>query len=254
MEWLPFVEDCRSYFDAGRENSLFPLVEAVDRLYRIVPEKAPFPRSAANDQSTDSFDRCFFVCHRAFLSSAMLIAGSLPEDGEALTRRALEAAKTCLAIKIDPANGDAWLALEARLKRLRNRAAGRKPEPLHINYKKVKLEPLYQEVDREIGILSDFSVHFTPEFFGRYEWEEKPRPDGGFTINFGLMKGAVEMGFLMLCKHHELIIRVFDRCQDGGVLQNADVRDALLQVYESHDHYRQLVEPTLKVMIAELKP
>ncbi len=59
LEWNSFVENCRTYFDDGRQNGLFPLIEAIDELYRLAPEKAPFPRTAANDQSSDSFHQCF---------------------------------------------------------------------------------------------------------------------------------------------------------------------------------------------------
>jgi hypothetical protein len=254
MKWLPFVEGCRSFFDAGRENSLFPRVEAIDAVYRIAPEKSPFSHSKSNDESSDSFDRCFFVCHRAFLSSAMATASSLPKDGEAITRRALEAAKTVLAIKADAANGEIWQAAPARVKRWQQRGQKENPNPLRLHYKNVHTEPLYQELQAEIGALSDFFVHFTPEYFGRYTWEEKQRADGGFDISFGLPEGAIELGFLMLSKHHELIFRAVNRCQDGKMLRHPEVAQALDLVYELHEHYRQLVNPALDAMLQKAKP
>jgi hypothetical protein len=246
LSWRSFVDGCRGFFNGGRENSLFPLVEAMDEVYQLVPVKSPFPRSKTNDESTDSFDRCFFVCHRAFLSSAMAIGNGLPEDGEAITRRALEAAKTCLAIKADQANGDIWLDAQSRVNRWRQREQGSVPKQIHLRYGKVQTEPLYQELQAEIGLLSDFSVHFTPEYFGRYTWEETPRPEGGFDVSFGLQEGAIELAFLMLNKHHELIIRVFDRCQDGRILCHSEVARALGRVHALHEHFRQFVNLTRK--------
>lgn len=251
MEWDSFVEGCRKFFDEGRKGSLFPLVEAMDRVYQIAPVKSPFLRSRANDQATDSFNRCFFTCHRTFLSSAMAIASGLPEDGEAITRRALEIAKTCFAIKVDPENGNIWRSDEARLQRWRQRGHGEKPKPLRTPYEKVRTEPLYQELETEIGTLSDFAVHFTPEYFSRYTWEETPRPDGGSDVSFGLREGAIELAFLMLIKHHELVIRVFDYCQDGRMLQHPEIREALGRVQWLQNHYHTLVAPTIEAMVSQ---
>jgi len=249
MNWLSFVDGCRSSFDGGRENSLFPLVEAMDKVYQLAPEKSPFPRSKTNNESIGLYDRCFFVCHRAFLSSATAVGSSLPEDGEAISRRALEAAKTCLAIKADSANGEVWLNAQARANRWKQRGQGGMPKQLRLKYGRVETESLYQELQAEIGALSDFSVHFTPEYFSRYTWEETPRPEGGVKGSFGLSEGAIELGFLMLSKHHKLIIRVFDRCQDGKMLRNPDVKDAFDRVHALDEHFRQLLGPTLDAMI-----
>ncbi len=248
LEWNAFVESCHTYFEGRRQNSLFPLVEAIDGLYQLAPEKAPFPRSAANEQSSDSFHQCFFVCHKAFLSAAMMTAMALPEDGEGITRRALEAAKTCLAIKLDPANGEIWNAFQKRVTRWRERHQGKVPKTLALQYNKVQAEPLYQELQGEIGSLSDFGVHFTPEFFGRYVWEEQRRPEGGNEYSFGLVAGEVEIGFLRLSKHHELIFRVFDRCQDGRMLSHPEVRAALDHVCSLHNHFLQLLKPRMDAM------
>ncbi len=55
----------------------------------------------------------------------------------------------------------------------------------------------------------------------------------------------------MLCKHHELIVRVFDRCQDGKMLQQPAVRKAIYSVHDLHEHFRQLLAPIFDAMIRE---
>ena len=190
-----------------------------------------------------------FRMHRTFLSAAMATGSGLPEDGEATTRRALEAAKTCLAIKADAANLEVWLSAEKRLERWKQRGQGVIPKNLALNYSNsVKSEPLYEELQAEIGALSDVAVHFTPEYFWRYSWEETPLPGGGRDFSFGLNVGAIELAFLMLSKHHELIIRVFDRCEDGRMLQNPEVARAHRYVHYLHEHFRTLAKPAMDAM------
>jgi hypothetical protein len=168
MKWMPFVENCQRFFEEGKINGLYPLMEAIDELYRLAPEKSPFLNDAPDEQAR-IFAKCFFVCHRTFLSAATATGSGLPEDGEAITRRALEAAKTCLAIKADPANLEVWLSGEKRLARWKQRGQGDTPKNLQLNYSSsVKSEPLYEELQAEIGTLSDVAVHFTPEYFWRY--------------------------------------------------------------------------------------
>ena len=170
MSWMPFVENCRKFFEEGKINSLYPLVEALDALYRVGPEKSPFLlQDAQADERARIFARCFFVSHRTLLSAAMATGSGLPEDGEAITRRALEAAKTCLAIKADPANLEVWISAEKRLARWKQRGQGQIPKSLQLNYSDaVKNEPLHAELQTEFGSLSDVASHFTPEFFWRY--------------------------------------------------------------------------------------
>jgi hypothetical protein len=77
----------------------------------------------------------------------MATGSGLPEDGEAITRRALEAAKTCLAFKADPANLEVWLSAERRLERWKQRGQGAIPKNLTLNYSNsVRSEPLYEDL------------------------------------------------------------------------------------------------------------
>lgn len=248
LSWMSFLEKCRSFFEEGKTNSLYPLMDAIDDLYRMAPANSPFvPPGAGGDEKARIFAKCFFVCHRTFLSAATAIGSGLPEDGEAITRRALEAAKTCLAIKIDVANKEVWLSAEKRFERWKQRGRGAVPKTLALNYSSsVKNEPLYRELQSEIGTLSDFSVHFTPEYFSRYSWEETPLLGGGTDFSFGLNVGAIELAFLMLSKHHQLIIRVFDHCEDGRMLQNSEVARAYAHVQYLHEYFHKLIKPVLE--------
>ena len=252
MSWMPFVENCRKFFDEGKINSLYPLVEATDDLYRLAPEKSPFlPPGGPGSEQERIFAQCFFVSHRTLLSAAMAIGSGLPEDGEAITRRALEAAKTCLAIKADSANLEVWLSGEKRLARWKQRGQGQIPKSLQVNYSDaVKSEPLYAELQTEFGSLFDVASHFTPEFFWRYTWEET-LPGGGRDFSFGLNVGAIELAFLMLSKHYELIFRVFDRCQDGRMLQNPDVERAHQYVLYLRNKVHELAKPALDALIKD---
>jgi hypothetical protein len=120
-----------------------------------------------------------------------------------------------------------------------------------VSFNNVKTEPLYEELQSEIGALSDVAVHFTPEYFWRYSWDETPLPGGGREFSFGLNPGAIELAFLMLSRHHELIIRVFDRCEDGRMLQNPDVARAHAYVLYLHERFLKMAQPAITAMIEE---
>lgn len=251
LSWMPFVENCRKFFDEGKVNSLYPLMEAIDELYRVAPEKTPFlPQCQPENDQDRIFAKGFFVCHRTFLSAATATGSGLPEDGEAITRRALEAAKTCLAIKVDPTNLEVWLSAEKRRERWEQRGQGAIPKSLTLNYINVKNEPLYEELQGGIGALSDFGVHFTPEYFWRYSWVEAPLSGGARDFSFGLKVGAIELAFLMLSKHYELVLRVFDRCEDGRMLQHPEVERAHAFVLYLHKKFHDLVKPAIAGMTA----
>lgn len=61
--------------------------------------------------------------------------------------------------------------------------------------------------------------------------------------------GAIELAFLLLSKHHELIFPVFDRCEDGSMLRHEEVARAHAYVQYLHEHYRKLSKPALDAMI-----
>jgi hypothetical protein len=183
----------------------------------------------------------FMICHRALLSAATSTGSGLPEDGPGITRRALEAAKTALAIKADPDNLKVWRAIDLRKDRWNTRARGEKPKrTVNPQFKGVDAEPLYQDLQAVIGTLSDFTVHFTPEHVTSYEWVENSRPDGTIERWFGVDKDVVAMELLMMSEQHLLIIRVFDRCLDGKLLEQPDVKQVAQRAMTLH---KDLLQP-----------
>lgn len=143
-------------------------------------------------------------------------------------------------MRADPENFKVWKAIDARTDRWTARAQGETPKgPVNLQYKGVAAEPLYQELQAIIGTLSDFTVHFTPEHVGQYEWEQTSRPDGGTDRSFGVNENAVAKEMLMLAGQHRLIIRVFDHCLDGNLLKHPDVKQVALRAL---DLYKDLLQ------------
>ncbi len=63
-------------------------------------------------------------------------------------------------------------------------------------------------------------------------WARKqiPQPDGTTETSFGLDEDAVAKEFLMMAGQHRLIMRVFDHCLDGKLLQEPAVRELAQRV------------------------
>ncbi len=218
------MEESRKFFDANRGCPMFGLIETLDELYRVGQAKAPFPKTGT--EKDDLFQMCFLVCHRALLSAATCVGSGLPEDGAAITRRALEAAKVALAITVDAGNLEQWRALATRTGRWEDRGKGIRPKggPVNPQYKGLAGEPLHEDLMTVIAVLSDFTVHFTPEHVLGYEWERTTNKDGTTNIAFGADEDAVANGSLLLADQHRLILRVFDRCLDGKLYRDATVQ------------------------------
>ena len=96
----------------------------------------------------------------------------------------------------------------------------------------------------EVGSLTDIAVHFTPEFFWRYIWEERKRRNGGSDFSFGLVPGAIELAILMLCMQDHIIIRAFHYGYDGRLQSNPCVSWAIDKVA----YYRISLQICLKRM------
>jgi hypothetical protein len=56
----------------------------------------------------------------------------------AITRGAVEAARTALGIKLDPENGAKWLSFNERMERWKKRTLNEKPKTLRIEMANVK--------------------------------------------------------------------------------------------------------------------
>ncbi len=103
---------------------------------------------------------------------------------------------------------------------------------MNPQYNGVAADPLYQELKAVIGVLSDFTVHFTPEHVGQYEWEHTSRRDGTTNISIGMKEDAVAKELLMMAGQHRLIMRVFDRCLDGKFLKPPKVKQVAQQALD----------------------
>jgi hypothetical protein len=231
-DWETFVYSSRSFFDANRGSPLFQLIQTLDELYRLVHINGPFPKTGV--EQDEFLRKCFVICHWAMLAAATNTASGLPEYGPAITRRALEAAKVCLAIKAHRDNFDEWKAFEQRSARWSARASGDKPKgpPVSPRYKHVSSSLFYREIQGLIGVLSDAAVHFTPEYFGGYIWEETSNPDETADISLSVGENAVAYRCFQLVSQYLFIVRVFDYCLDAKLFANTDVRRSTQKVID----------------------
>jgi hypothetical protein len=188
-------------------------------------------RAMPADGVPNTFGRFLLICDKAMRAGAMLIAARQPEDSVAITRRAIEAAKTALAIKLNDANVANWLSSEERMARWAARQSNEKPKFFKIALENVKGDPLIDELDAFLGILSDAYVHFTPEFYSSLAWEVRANAEGAggqIILNyFHTNEREIERHYTLLAAVHGLILRAFDRCADGRMLQDSACRESV---------------------------
>lgn len=171
------------------------------------------------------FGRFVLLCHKSLLSAAGLIAQGQPEDSVGITRRAVEAARVGLAIRLNDQNAAQWLSYQERHDRWLRRQAGEKPRAFRVEFVDLRGEPLVEALDRWLGILSDAYVHCTPEFYDSLDWDERVSPDGAgemFLHYFHRDTREVERQFITLAAVHGSILKAFDRCFHGGISANAE--------------------------------
>jgi len=77
-------------------------------------------------------------------------------------------------------------------------------------------------------------VHFTPEHVLQYEWERTSNQGGTSDIAFGVSEDAIAKELLMIANQHRLILRVFDRCLDGQLYRDSDVKQIAHQAFEQY--------------------
>jgi hypothetical protein len=199
------------------------MIGALEEAYRAALEA--FPSSG----TSTIFGRFLLICDKSMRTAAMLVAGCQPEDSVGVTRRALECAKTALAIKLNDTNVANWLSQEERLARWAARKEGKKPKSFRVDLESVKGDPLIDQLGDMIGVLSDASVHFTPEFYSNLAWEVRIRedsPTGHIFLNyFHTSDREIERAFLSLYAAHGLILNAFDRCTDGKLSENARFKE-----------------------------
>jgi hypothetical protein len=173
------------------------------------------------------------VCHQGLFSAASCIARGIPLDAPAASRRALEAARVALAIKLDPANAEKWAAFEGRMARWDARDEKQKAPKLTINFNALKGDPLGDEAALQMGILSDIAVHFTPEYLSNVDFTVV---DGGSQLYSDYIEdddAEIARYLRSLVAVHMTILKIFDRCTDGAFLKNPAYRLAMAALQES---------------------
>jgi len=199
---------------AGSENPHFTkLMAALDEAYRAAIRAMP------PDGIPVVFGKFLLICDKAMRAASVLVAARHPEDSVAITRRAIEAAKTTLAIKLNAKNADNWLAESTRSERWSLRLSNEKPKSFQVHWEDIKSEPLINELETFLGIISDAYVHFTPEFYSSLAWEIRPnkKDSGGaiFLQYFHTDEREIERHYIMLAAVHTVILKAFDKALDG---------------------------------------
>jgi len=191
------------------------LVEPVHRLYESATDLIP-------KESPVIFGRLLLLSDRNLLSAAALTLRALPDDGAAMTRRALEAARLALAIKHDRTNLERWIAFAKRMERWNQRDEGTTPKALRLNLVSPPKHRVYAQLGRQVGVLSDAAVHFTPEFLHQQAWHTADTPHPTVRLNY-LIKDlrAIEQGLWGLAADHLLCLEAFDECYAGAFSQDA---------------------------------
>lgn len=183
------------------------LGDLTDRLYEravtLVPKSSPPP-----------FGQLLLICHRSFLSALTLIGQAQPDDAAPISRRAIEAVRIALAVKRNPESAVKWAAYEQRMERWQARNRGEKPKALSLKLDLPRDHPILAELEKQLGILSDSSVHFTPEYFGSQHWF---RSEARIELRyFTSDQRTIELDLITLAGVHASILRIFDECLDGS--------------------------------------
>jgi hypothetical protein len=213
-----FIQGQRDNLDQVRRSPHFrELIGAMDAAYRSAVDAVP------RIGVPIIFGRILLVCHKSMLSAATLIAQGQPEDSTGVTRRALEASKVALAIKINDANALQWTAYQERHDRWLKRQQNEKPRSFVVRFADVQGDPLMDRIDTHLGILSDASVHFTPEFYSNLDWEVNRTEDGNGEVYlnyFHRSQREIERQFIALSAVHLTILEALDRCCDERLRQD----------------------------------
>ena len=237
-----YIKAQRENLEVGKQSPYFKdLLEAIHRAYKVA-----LGLKLADDYPR-IFAKFFMICHKSLLSAGVLIAQRQPEDSGAITRRAVETAKTALAIKLNEKNVQLWIAFDDRHSRWVTRQKGGIPRPFHFRPEGIGDDPLMEMLNKYFGILSDTHVHFTPEFYSVLDWQERPAdegPGGEIGLNFFHTNDRqVELQFITLGTIHGRILDVFDRCFDGRFRQDAAMLSSLKNLWRIgktlNDQYQQ---------------
>jgi hypothetical protein len=217
MSLAGYVDTQRLNFEAIKDSPHYSrLIETVDRLYRTAIELGPAhcPRLC--------FGKMLLMSHKSLLSSATLIARGQPEDAALVSRRAIEIGHLAIAVHLDSQNYVKWLDAQRRTARWEERRKGQRPksEPAHKWGWEVVTHPLLTELRTFLGMISDSSAHFTPEFEGGLQWSESVTPGETVTLlldYFDTTKRVIHCAFLNLAGIHLKLLDVFDACFKDGL-------------------------------------
>ena len=144
----------------------------------------------------------------------------------------MEGARVALAIKINDANALQWTAYQERHDRWLRRQQNERPRHFVVQFRDVRGDTLIERIDTHLGILSDASVHFTPEFYASLDWQVNRTADtqGEVYLNyFQRGRREIERQFIALSAAHLTILEALNRCCDGRFQQNEDCRQRLAE-------------------------
>jgi hypothetical protein len=225
-----YIQAQRNNLDIGRQTPLFrELIGDADRAYRAVVD-------AHAENASPIFGQLILICHKSLVSAATLTAQSQPDDGAAITRRAVEVARTALAIKLNDQNAEQWLSFQQRHERWLRRQQNERPRTFQVHFQSIKGESLIDDLDNMLGVLSDLAVHFTPEYFIALDWEERRDSSGKgaiFLNYFHRDAREIERRLIYLGAAHLKILEVFDRCLDGWFRSTPAIWGALSTFIET---------------------
>ena len=178
--------------------------------------------------SSPLFGQLLLLCHKSFLSALILIGQAQPDDADPISRRAIEAARLALAVKSNPENAVKWAAYEKTMERWQARNRSEHPPPVYPKLELPRSHPFLGELEKQLGILSDTSVRFTPEYFGSQSWiRSKTRIHLRY---FTSDQRTIERHLMTLVGIHANVLRIFDECLDGALFSNQDWKDLWQQL------------------------
>jgi hypothetical protein len=158
--------------------------------------------------------KLLWLCHRSFMVAALLIARGHPDDAGPVTRRAIETARVAFALTYNRENLDLWAQYDARRARWAARQEGRKPPSLALDpFKFPKPHPVLDKLGLWLGIYSDMTAHFTPEYLSHYEIER--RGDHLFMNFFVTDREDLDRALRACAAVHLAILDLFDEATKG---------------------------------------
>jgi hypothetical protein len=222
----PFTQYLAAQFNRStiflRNDTFTRLIGAADAAYEIA-------RTRGQNISAGRA-RILLTCHQSMYSAASSIARGVPLDAAAASRRALEGARTALAIKIDRKNAVRWTAFEERLSRWDARKEDEKPPKLKIEYEALNGDALAEKLATFIGILSDGAVHFTPEFLSRIDFQNRNHGAQVFSDYLEADDQKIAGDIKILGVVHLLILKTLDRVCDGGLSMSHEFPIAIQEI------------------------